>query len=203
MDTVAARWLVELLGFPATSPASFTAGGSTANLAGIGAARQHAGERLGLRPSLDGIGGIPEPRVYASSATHHVVHRALGVLGLGRRNLRSDRPRRIRPHRRGGAGGRHGPGHRGGLHARRGRGLCGRRQHRAGRSAGRAGPDRPRARHLVPCRRRVRWLRAPGRSRPRPRTAMSPRTTRSRSISTSGWRHRSAPAPSSCATPGC
>ncbi len=27
--------------------------------------------------------------MYASSATHHVVHRAMGVLGLGRRNLRS------------------------------------------------------------------------------------------------------------------
>ena len=55
----------------------------------MGAARQHAGERLGLRPSLDGVAAIPEPRVYASTATHHVVHRALGVLGLGRRNLRA------------------------------------------------------------------------------------------------------------------
>jgi aromatic-L-amino-acid/L-tryptophan decarboxylase len=98
VDTVAARWLVELLGFPDTFTCGFTAGGSTANLAGIGAARQHAGERLGLRPSLDGIGGIPGPRVYASVATHHVVHRALGVLGLGRGNLRAidlDRTGRI------------------------------------------------------------------------------------------------------------
>jgi len=87
VDTVACRWLVELLGFPTSYTANLTAGGSTANLAGMGAARQHAGERLGLRPSLDGVAAIPEPRVYASSATHHVVHRALGVLGLGRRNL--------------------------------------------------------------------------------------------------------------------
>ena len=87
VDSVACRWLVELLGFPDQFTANLTAGGSTANLAGMGAARQHAGERLGLRPSLDGVALIPEPRVYASSATHHVVHRALGVLGLGRRNL--------------------------------------------------------------------------------------------------------------------
>ena len=87
VDAVAARWLVELLGFPSSYTANLTAGGSTANLAGMGAARQHAGERLGLRPSLDGVAAMPEPRVYASSATHHVVHRALGVLGLGRRNL--------------------------------------------------------------------------------------------------------------------
>ncbi len=88
-DSLAMRWLIELLGFPDTSVGTFTSGGSTANLVGIGAARQHAGERLGLHPSLDGIGDMPEPRVYASTETHHVVGRALGVLGMGRRNLRS------------------------------------------------------------------------------------------------------------------
>ena len=89
VDHLAMRWLIELLGFPASSVGTFTAGGSTANLVGIGAARQHAGERLGLRPALDGMAGMPEPRVYASTETHHVVGRALGVLGMGRRNLRT------------------------------------------------------------------------------------------------------------------
>jgi aromatic-L-amino-acid/L-tryptophan decarboxylase len=89
VDHLAMRWLIDLLGFPATSVGTFTSGGSTANLVGIGAARQHAGERLGLRPSLDGIAGMAEPRVYASTETHHVVGRALGVLGMGRSNLRS------------------------------------------------------------------------------------------------------------------
>jgi glutamate/tyrosine decarboxylase-like PLP-dependent enzyme len=87
VDDLAMRWLIELLGFPAPFVGTFTSGGSTANLVGIGAARQHAGERLGLRPSLDGLEGMPEPRVYCSVMTHHVVSRALGVLGLGRRNL--------------------------------------------------------------------------------------------------------------------
>ncbi len=89
VDHLAMRWLIELLGFPTSCVGTFTSGGSTANLVGIGAARQHAGERLGLRPSLDGIAGMPEPRVYASTETHHVVGRALGVLGMGRRNLRT------------------------------------------------------------------------------------------------------------------
>jgi aromatic-L-amino-acid/L-tryptophan decarboxylase len=88
-DHLATRWLIELLGFPASFVGTFTSGGSTANLVGIGAARQHAGERLGLRPSLDGIADMPEPRVYASTEAHHVVGRALGVLGMGRRNLRA------------------------------------------------------------------------------------------------------------------
>ena len=89
MDTLGMRWLIELLGFPGHFVGTFTSGGSTANLVGIGAARQYAGERLDLRPSLDGIDGLREPRVYASTQTHHVVGRALGVLGMGRRSLRS------------------------------------------------------------------------------------------------------------------
>ncbi len=89
VDDLAMRWLIDLLGFPASAVGTFTSGGSTANLVGIGAARQHAGERLGLRPSLDGIADMVEPRVYASTETHHVVGRALGVLGMGRANLRT------------------------------------------------------------------------------------------------------------------
>lgn len=89
VDDLAMRWLIQLLGFPESVVGTFTSGGSTANLIGIGAARQYAGERLGLQPSLDGIAGMIEPRVYASTETHHVVGRALGVLGMGRRNLRT------------------------------------------------------------------------------------------------------------------
>jgi aromatic-L-amino-acid decarboxylase len=89
VDDLAMRWLIALLGFPASFGGTFTAGGSTANLIGLGAARQHAGERLGLHPSRDGTSGLVEPRVYCSTQTHHVVGRALGVLGLGRRSLRA------------------------------------------------------------------------------------------------------------------
>jgi aromatic-L-amino-acid decarboxylase len=88
LEIVALHWLIELLGFPASFGGTFTTGGSSANLIGIGAGRQAVGERLGLRPSLDGIEGMPEPRVYASTEAHHVIGRALGVLGMGRRNLR-------------------------------------------------------------------------------------------------------------------
>ncbi|HSC64516.1 MAG TPA: aminotransferase class V-fold PLP-dependent enzyme [Caldimonas sp.] len=88
VDDLAMRWLIALLGFPAGCAGTFCAGGSTANLIGLGAARQHAGERLGLHPSRDGNQGLVEPRVYCSTQTHHVVGRALGVLGLGRTSLR-------------------------------------------------------------------------------------------------------------------
>lgn len=88
VDDLALRWLIELLGFPGSCTGTFTAGGSTANLIGLGAARQHAGERLGAQPSRDGNAALVEPRVYGSTEAHHVVGRALGVLGLGRRSLR-------------------------------------------------------------------------------------------------------------------
>jgi aromatic-L-amino-acid decarboxylase len=88
LDVMAVRWIIELLGFPASCVGTFTSGGSTANLVGIGGARQHAAEKLGIDAALDGISAIPEPRVYASPETHHVVTRAMGVLGLGRASLR-------------------------------------------------------------------------------------------------------------------
>jgi aromatic-L-amino-acid decarboxylase len=88
LDSMAVRWLIQLLGFPASFVGTFTSGGSTANLVGMGAARQHAGEKLGIDPAADGIEQLPAPRVYASPETHHVVTRAMGVLGIGRASIR-------------------------------------------------------------------------------------------------------------------
>jgi len=89
IDTMATKWMIELLGFPKTFIGQFTSGGSTANLVGLGAARQHAGERLGVDAAHDGVSSIPNPRVYSSVQAHHVIGRSLGVLGLGRANVRS------------------------------------------------------------------------------------------------------------------
>lgn len=88
LEELALRWLAELLDLPSTFQGVFVSGGSTANLVGLGAARQHAGERRGIDPSAEGVGGLHSPRVYASTEVHHVVLRALGVLGLGRKAMR-------------------------------------------------------------------------------------------------------------------
>jgi aromatic-L-amino-acid/L-tryptophan decarboxylase len=87
LETLALRWLGQLLGLSPEAGGSFVSGGAVANLLGLAAARQHAGERLGLDLSRDGVAALPEPRVYAGDQVHHVVLRALGVLGLGRRAL--------------------------------------------------------------------------------------------------------------------
>ena len=86
LESVGLRWLAELLEIPAGWQGTFTPGGSTANLVGLGAARQAAFERLGIDPARDGVQGVAT-RIYASSEVHHVVNRAAAVLGMGRRSL--------------------------------------------------------------------------------------------------------------------
>jgi len=50
----------------------------------LGAARQFAGERQGVDPARDGLGGKWRPRIYASTQVHHCIYRAAAILGLGR-----------------------------------------------------------------------------------------------------------------------
>lgn len=88
LEVLAVRWLVQLLGLPDGFGGIFTSGGAMANLLGLGAARQHAGERLGVNPAADGAAVLPRPRVYAPASVHRVVLRACSVLGLGQRALR-------------------------------------------------------------------------------------------------------------------
>jgi aromatic-L-amino-acid/L-tryptophan decarboxylase len=96
LEELSLRWLASLFGLGAMQGV-YSSGGSTANLLALGAARQQAFERLGRDPAAD---GIDRPvAIYASSETHHTVQRAAGVLGLGRRAVRSvtcDRSGRMR-----------------------------------------------------------------------------------------------------------
>ena len=89
LETVALRWLAELLGLPGDWFGIFTSGGSVANLVGLGAARQQAFERIGCDPARDGLPPQPRCRIYAGSEIHHVVNRSAAVLGLGRRAVAS------------------------------------------------------------------------------------------------------------------
>lgn len=87
LETVALRWLAELLGIDPRFQGLFVSGGSVANLVALGAARQHAFEQLGIDPARDGMPDLHRWRLYASSEVHHCVFRAAGILGLGRRNV--------------------------------------------------------------------------------------------------------------------
>jgi glutamate/tyrosine decarboxylase-like PLP-dependent enzyme len=83
LEVLALSWMGEMLGVGKDCGGTFTSGGAVANLVCLAAARQHAGERLGVNPTEQGASCIPEPRVYATASLHDVGVRALSVLGLG------------------------------------------------------------------------------------------------------------------------
>jgi aromatic-L-amino-acid decarboxylase len=99
LERTGLRWLAELCGLPEGVAGAFTSGGSTANLIGLGAARQAAFERRGVDVGEDGQPGDVPCRIYASTYAHRTVHRAAAVLGLGRNavvGIPVDRDGRIR-----------------------------------------------------------------------------------------------------------
>lgn len=55
-----------------------------ANMVGLAAARQWAGERLGFDPSRDGLAGNPPIPVVSTTEIHASARKVLGTLGLGR-----------------------------------------------------------------------------------------------------------------------
>ena len=81
------EWLVELFGLDPQMRGLYSSGGSSANLVGLGAARQSAFEARGLDPAAEGLGAV-QCALYASTETHHTVQRAAAVLGIGRANVR-------------------------------------------------------------------------------------------------------------------
>lgn len=83
LELLAFSWIGEMLGMGPNCGGTFTSGGAVANLVCLAAARQHAGERIGVNPTEEGAASIPKPRVYATASLHDVGLRALSVLGLG------------------------------------------------------------------------------------------------------------------------
>lgn len=85
MELQVIRWFAELLGMPTESSGVLVSSGSMANLIGLTVARDTMLPGA-LADGLSATGIIP--RIYASDQIHSSVEKAVGVLGLGRRNLR-------------------------------------------------------------------------------------------------------------------
>jgi aromatic-L-amino-acid decarboxylase len=85
MERHTLAWLADKFGLPSDSIATFTSGGSEANLSAVVVALTHAfpeyGEH-GLR-SLSG-----DPTIYLTEETHHGFNKIVHMAGLGRRTLR-------------------------------------------------------------------------------------------------------------------
>ena len=83
LEELSLQWLADMLEVRPGFKGVYSSGGSTANLVALGGARQSAMEGLGLDPALD---GLRRPcRIYATQASHHTIHRAAAVLGMGRK----------------------------------------------------------------------------------------------------------------------
>ncbi|MCI0401981.1 MAG: pyridoxal-dependent decarboxylase [Acidobacteria bacterium] len=80
-------WLKQGLGFVHDASGILTNGGSVSNLVGLAVARNAKAE---VDMAQDGVQALPRPMVlYASSSTHSSVRKAVELLGLGSRALRT------------------------------------------------------------------------------------------------------------------
>jgi glutamate/tyrosine decarboxylase-like PLP-dependent enzyme len=97
-EEVAATWLLDLLGLPATSGVGFVTGGTMANFAGLAAARRAVLTRAGWDLDRDGLNGGPRVTVLVGADRHTSVDVSLRYLGLGAPTpVEADDQGRIRP----------------------------------------------------------------------------------------------------------
>jgi len=85
-ETVA--WLRELLGLPAAHSGAFVSGATMSNVTGLAIAREWAGEQRGVSVAGDGLTALG-PVTVLSGSPHSSIGKALSLLGLGRRALRT------------------------------------------------------------------------------------------------------------------
>jgi len=85
MERHTLAWLADKFGLPANSIATFTSGGSEANLSAVVVALTWAFPQYGEH-GLRHLAG--DPAIYLTEETHHGFNKIAHMVGLGRRNLR-------------------------------------------------------------------------------------------------------------------
>ena len=85
IDRQVTGWIRDMMGFPEGSSGTLVNGGSMANIIGLMAARN---AMAGVDLRQEGVGAMPQPlRFYASDQVHTCHHKAMNLLGLGKRAL--------------------------------------------------------------------------------------------------------------------
>ena len=87
VEEIAAAWLIDLLGLPATCSVGFVTGCHMANFTALAAARHELLRREGWDVEVDGFQGAPPIRVIVGDEVHVSVVGALRMLGIGSRQL--------------------------------------------------------------------------------------------------------------------
>lgn len=91
MENKLIRWIAQLMGYPDSAHGNLASGGSIANLIGITTAR----DAKGITSAV-----VPKAVIYVNPQTHHCVHKAVRIAGMGESTLREvplDERFRMRP----------------------------------------------------------------------------------------------------------
>ncbi|GAC1683204.1 MAG: aminotransferase class V-fold PLP-dependent enzyme [Gemmatimonadaceae bacterium] len=83
-ESVALRWLLEVLDLPREAAGSFVTGTTVAHITALAAARHAVLARVGWNVEADGLFGAPPITVVTGAEAHPTLYKALGVVGLGR-----------------------------------------------------------------------------------------------------------------------
>ena len=87
LEVVALRWLVDLLGLPATTGAGFVTGATMANFTALAAARHALLQKAGWDVEAQGLFGAPPITVVVGDEVHVSLLKALSLLGFGRERV--------------------------------------------------------------------------------------------------------------------
>lgn len=88
LEQVAVEWLRELFELPSDVGGVLTTGATMANFVALAAARNRWAERHGVDVEAEGLAGLPAPVILSSGYLHPSATQAIGMLGLGRDNIR-------------------------------------------------------------------------------------------------------------------
>jgi glutamate/tyrosine decarboxylase-like PLP-dependent enzyme len=83
VEEIAAGWLLELLGLPASAGVGFVTGCQMANAVGLASARHAQLRRVGWDVERQGLQGAPRVNVVVGDEAHVTIFAALRLLGLG------------------------------------------------------------------------------------------------------------------------
>lgn len=87
VEHVAAGWLLDVLGLPATATVGFVTGATMANVTGLAAARHEVLRRVGWDVEALGLQGAPRITVVAGAEAHSSLRSAVRLVGLGASNI--------------------------------------------------------------------------------------------------------------------
>jgi glutamate/tyrosine decarboxylase-like PLP-dependent enzyme len=88
VEQIAIEWLRQLFELPSEFGGVFTTGATMANFVALAAARNRWAERHGVDVEEHGVANLPAPLILSSGYLHPSAVQAIGMLGLGRANIR-------------------------------------------------------------------------------------------------------------------